>query len=258
MGTDPTRVEYATACRAWRHTMRQANRLRPRLGSFQRAVLDAVLQLTAGYSRLTDIATVRMVAMYAYGLDGDHEVTGNYRDDTNTALNVLAERGLFTLVRSGKGPAARITITLESPPPAGGNHDDESPPPADGITPPGRCESPPPEEAHREVSEQATEQRETWLSAEEEENAIVHELARISKVKLETAAKAFDEYRPTLDGIRAVAETQDWTRIVYKLAEAAAGPSKPRGNDDGTKTCRRCGQGRFLPSSGWVTPCECR
>lgn len=104
------RVEYRTAGKAHRDVIRYANRLRPRITSRQRSVLDAVLVQTASYSKLEDWTSIRQLARIVLGED---EPDGRDRSWVADELKALRDLGLIGLATNGKrGRAARICVSI--------------------------------------------------------------------------------------------------------------------------------------------------
>lgn len=122
------RVPYAQAGEAMREMIARANRANPQLGARQRAVLDAVLVLTASYSKLQDTTTAREVAELAYGRAA---VDGRDRERAREALNQLAQRGFIELTQISRGRHSRLIIAI--PPASTGDGSDTTPTGVGGV-----------------------------------------------------------------------------------------------------------------------------
>lgn len=105
------RAPYPVAGAAMRDVLRRANRARPPLGARERAVLEAVLMLTASYSKLVDTTTTREIAAVAYGMSPE-EISGHHRKRTREILDRLATRGLIEMTPHGRGRSARVVVSI--------------------------------------------------------------------------------------------------------------------------------------------------
>lgn len=129
------RVNYSDAGRVLRHTLSRAHALK--LPVRELRVLNAVLMLTASYSKLTDTTTTREVAELAHG----RPVLGWERKKVWESLGRLDALGLVAVTRIGKGRGARLKLQLvpeaghETSPRAGDVHHEKGPPISRGMSP---------------------------------------------------------------------------------------------------------------------------